>query len=383
MKAGLTTSAILHAVVIGFGLFTLRAPPGFQPLDVESFPVDIVPVEDVAQSLQGDKKATPRDKPAPKPTERPDIVANAQKIGENTVDTDNPATPAPKPKPVENTESAPKAPTPTEKPKPEDAPKPKEEPKPTPATEVAPAEQPKQDVKPDPVKQHDPKPLPVKEPEPAPKPAEQKPAEAKPEPAKPDAVAEAIATQPTEAVALPNSAPAPEAKPRPEPAQAETAKAPDRKKSDKSVKEASSRQKSEDEAFNDKVSALLNKQKPSGGGAKRSTQQSSLGGDRNNGQKLSNSEMGALREQLSGCWTIPVGAQDAGNLVAIIRFNVDQSGKLDGRPTIQTSSGNRSYDESAVRAIQKCDQAGLTLPAGKQDIWSEIQVTFNPGDMGM
>ncbi|MDQ0330047.1 MULTISPECIES: TonB family protein [Phyllobacteriaceae] len=238
-------------------------------------------------------------------------------------------------------------------------------------------------MKPDPVKQPDPKPLPVKEPEPAPKPAEQKPAEAKPEPAKPDAVAEAIATQPTEAVALPNSAPAPEAKPRPEPAQAETAKAPDRKKSDKSVKEASSRQKSEDEAFNDKVSALLNKQKPSGGGAKRSTQQSSLGGDRNNGQKLSNSEMGALREQLSGCWTIPVGAQDAGNLVAIIRFNVDQSGKLDGRPTIQTSSGNRSYDESAVRAIQKCDQAGLTLPAGKQDIWSEIQVTFNPGDMGM
>ncbi|MCG7508698.1 cell envelope integrity protein TolA [Mesorhizobium retamae] len=383
MKAGLTTSVILHAAVIGFGLFTLRAPPAFQPMDVESFPVDIVPVEDVAQSLQGDKKSTVRDKPAPKPTQRPDIVADAQKIGENSVDTDNPVTPAPKPKPVENTESAPKAPIPTEKPKPEDTPKPKEEPKPTPATEVAPAEQPKQDVKPDPIKQPDPKPQPMKEPEPAPKPAEQKPAEAKPEPAKPDAVAEAIASEQTESVALPNSAPAPEAKPRPEQAQAETAKAPDRKNSDKPVKEASSRQKSEDDAFNDKVAALLNKDKPSGGGAKRSSQQSSLGGDRNNGQKLSNSEMGALRDQLSGCWTIPAGAQDAGNLVAVIRFNVDQSGKLDGRPTVQTSSGNRSYDESAVRAIQKCDQAGLVLPAGKQDIWSEIQVTFNPSDMGM
>ena len=196
-------------------------------------------------------------------------------------------------------------------------------------------------------------------------------------------MAEAIASEPTESVALPNSAPAPEAKPRPEQAQAETAKAPDRKNSDKPVKEASSRQKSEDDAFNDKVSALLNKQKPSGGGAKRSTQQSSLGGDRTNGAKLSNSEMGALRDQLGNNWTIPAGAQDAGNLVVVIRFNVNQSGKLEGRPTVETSSGNRSFDESAVRAIQKADQMGLVLPAGKQDIWSEIQVTFNPSDMGM
>lgn len=383
MKAGLTTSVILHAAVIGFGLFTLRAPPAFQPMDVESFPVDIVPVEDVAQSLQGDKKASMRDKPAPKPTERPDIVADAKRVGENSIDTDQPVTPTSKPKPVDAVDSARKAPTPTEKPKPEDTPKPKEEPKPTPATEVAPAEQPKQDVKPDPVKQPDPKPEPVKESTPAPKPAEQKPAEAKPQPAKPDAVAEAIASEQTESVALPNSAPAPEAKPRPEQAEAETAKAPDRKNSEKPIKEASSRPKSEDDGLNDKIKDVLSKVTSTGGGAKRSSQQSSLGGEKNNGQKLSNSELGALKEQLSGCWTMPTGAEGVTDLIAVIKFNVDQAGKLDGRPAVQTSSGNRAFDESAVRAIQKCDRDGLILPAGKQDIWSEIQVTFNPSDMGM
>ena len=35
MKAGLTTSAILHAVVLGFGLFTLSAPRAFDVADVE------------------------------------------------------------------------------------------------------------------------------------------------------------------------------------------------------------------------------------------------------------------------------------------------------------------------------------------------------------
>ena len=79
-----------------------------------------------------------------------------------------------------------------------------------------------------------------------------------------------------------------EARPKPQPAQAESAKAPDRKDADKPVKEASSKPKSDDKQFNaDEISALLDKQKPSGGGAKRSTQQASLGADKDQGQKLS------------------------------------------------------------------------------------------------
>lgn len=382
MRTGLTTSVIMHAAVLVFGLFTLSAPAALPPSDVESIAVDIVPVEAVAQTLQGDKKAVMHEKPAPTPTQRPDVVPNAQKVGENSVDTDKPITPEAKPKPVDTTSAPPPAPTPIEKPKPEDVPKPQEKPKPIPATEVAPAPQPKEEVKPEPVKQAEPKPTPAKQP--AQTPPDEKTAAIQPTPqVKPDAVAEAIAQDPpTETTKLPDSAPAPEARPKPQPAQAESAKAPERKDADKPVKEASSKPKSDDKQFNaDEISAMLDKQKPSGGGAKRSTQQTSLGGDKDKGQKLSKSEQGALEDQLGGCWTLPVGLEGSENFTVVVRFNLDASGKLTGRPTVEKSSGNAQFDSSAIRAVQKCDVTGLQVPAGKQDIWSDVRVNFDPRAM--
>ncbi|MBZ9760024.1 TonB family protein [Mesorhizobium sp. CA8] len=381
MRTGLTSSVILHAVALAFGLFTLSSPPAMPASDVESVAVDIVPMEAVAQTLQGDKKAVMHDKPAPVPTKRPDIVPNAQKVGENTVDTDKPVTDETKPKPVDKTAVPPPAPTPTEKPAVEDVPKPQEKPKPTPATEVAPTPTPKEEVKPEPVKQTEPKPTPAKEPTPAPQP--DKTAAIQKEEVKPDAVAEAISQdQPAEEAKLPDSAPAPEARPKPQPAQAESAKAPDRKDAEKPVKEASSKKKSDEKQFNaDEITALLDKQKPSGGGAKRSTQQASLGGEKDQGQKLSRSEQGALEDQLGGCWTLPVGLEGSENFTVVIRFNLNASGKLEGRPTVEKSSGNPQFDASAIRAVQKCDVAGLQVPAGKQDIWSDIRVNFDPRAM--
>ncbi|MGX5840494.1 TonB family protein [Mesorhizobium sp. ArgA1] len=382
MRTGLTTSVILHTAALAFGLFTLSSPPAMPASDAQSVSVEIIPTEAVAQTLQGDKKAVMHEKPAPTPTKRPDIVPDAQKVGENSTDTDASVTDEAKPKPVEKTATAAPAPTPTEKPKTEDTPKPKEEPKPTPATEVAPTPQPKEEVKPEPVKQVEPKPIPAKEPAPAPQPDTTAAIEPKPE-VKPDAVAEAISEQqPPEEAQLPDSAPAPEARPKPQPVQAESAKAPDRKDADKPVKEASSKPKSDDKQFNaDEISALLDKQKPSGGGAKRSTQQASLGGAKDQGQKLSQSEMGALSDQLGNAWTLPAGLEGSENFVAVIVFNLDASGKLDGRPTVEKSSGNQQFDESAVRAVQKANMAGLQLPAGKQDIWAQVRVTFDPREM--
>lgn len=383
MRTGLTSSVILHAVALAFGLFTLSPPPSMPTADVESVAVDIVPMEAIAQTLQGDKKAVMHDKPAPVPTKRPDVVPNAQKVGENTVDTDKPVTDEAKPKPVEKTAAPPPAPTPTEKPAVEDVPKPQEKPKPTPATEVAPTPTPKEEVKPEPVKQTEPKPTPAKEPPPAPQP--DKTAAIQKEEVKPDAVAEAISQDlPTEEAKLPDSAPAPEArpKPQPQPQPAESAKAPDRKDAEKPVKEASSKKKSDEKQFNaDEITALLDKQKPSGGGAKRSTQQASLGGEKDQGQKLSKSEQGALEAQLGGCWTLPVGLEGSENFTVVVRFNLNASGKLEGRPTVEKSSGNPQFDASAVRAVQKCDVAGLQVPAGKQDIWSDVRVNFDPREM--
>ncbi len=387
MKAGLTTSVILHAVVLGFGLFSLSSPSALEVTDIESLPVDIVPLSELTQIQEGDKKADMNDRPAPTPTERPDIVADARQIGENSVDTDKPPAPEAKPKPVEKTAAPPPAPEPKEQIKTEDVAKPKEEPKPVPATEVAPLPQPREEVKPEPVKQPEPKPEPVKEPEPKPEPPKETTAEPQPQPeVKPDAVAEAIAAeQPAESVRLPDAAPAPAARPKPQPAEAETAKAPDRKNADKPVKEASSRRKSEDKEFDaDAISALLDKQKASGGGAKRSQKQASLGGERSTGgATLSQNEMDALRQKLGGCWSIPAGVDDAATLKVSVRFQLDRSGMLQGRPQVvaggAASGPGRTAAESAVRAVQKC--APFNLPADKYDTWAEVVVNFDPSDM--
>jgi len=262
-------------------------------------------------------------------------------------------------------------------------PKPKEEPKPVPTTEVAPVPQPRQEVKPEPVKE--PTPEPAEQAEPVPEPVKEKAAE--PEPEKPDAVAEAIAAeQPAaEAVKLPNAAPAPERRPKPQPAEAEIAKTPERKNADKPVKEASSKQKSEDKEFDaDAISALLNKQKASGGGAKRSQKQASLGGERSTGgATLSQNEMDALRQKLGGCWSIPAGVDDAATLKVSVKFQLDRSGMLQGRPQVvaggAASGPGRTAAESAVRAVQKC--APFNLPAEKYDTWAEVVVNFDPSDM--
>jgi outer membrane biosynthesis protein TonB len=353
MKTGLTTSVIMHAALLGFGLFSLSAPKAFDVADVEALPVDIVPIESMTQIQQGDKKAPLSEKPAPLPTKKPDVVPDAQKVGENKVDTNTPPTPEPTPKEIK-TAAIPKlspepAPKPADKPEPEPVKQAEPKPTPVPATEVTPKPQPKQEVKPDPV-------------------------------------AETIVAENAEAEAtkLPENAPSPDA--RPQPPKAETAKTPERKEADEQpAQKQASRPKSEEKEFDaDEVAALLNKEKPSGGGAKRSTEQAALGGNKtNNGSKLSQSEMDALRGQVQRCWNIPAGAVDAENLRVSVKFKLDPSGALEGSPEIISGGGSsgveRAAAEAARRAVSRC--APYNLPADKYEAWADVIVNFDPSEM--
>ncbi|MBD0413825.1 TonB family protein [Oryzicola mucosus] len=387
MKAGLTTSVVLHASLLAVGLVTMSAPSAMQVENIESFPVELVPLSEVPQSVLGERKAEKAEKPAPVPTQRPDVVADAQKVGNNSADTDAPITPEASPRPVEPSAAPPPAPEPKPqdrvadeaKPEPAKQPEPKPEPKPEPVEQPAP--------KPEPVPEPAPRPEPVKQPEPKPEPTPAPAQEAKPEPKQettPDPVAETIAQEPapTEAVQLPNSAPAPAARPDPAPAQQTAAKASETKPStSQSSEQTAVRPKSDEKQFStDEITALLNKAKPSGGGAKRSTEQAALGAKKTTGQTLSQSDKAALSSQLSDCWTIPVGGAETDNLKVSIRFKVTQAGKIDGRPTVETSSGNRPFDESAIRAVQKCDNQGLKLPPANGE-WDQFVINFDPAEM--
>lgn len=354
MKGSLATSAALHVLVLTLALVSIGSPESFDVADVEAMPVDIVPIEELTQIQQGDKKAPMAEKSAPVPTKRQDVVENAENAGDNDIDMKTPPTPDKKP---QNAEAA-AAPPKSEKavPTPEPAEEPvkevqKTEPATTPATEVAKEAEPKQDVKPDA--------------KPEEKPTEEAPAEV------------------AEAEALPETGPVPEVKPKP--AQAQTAKTEDRKNEEKKKEQKKSASAKESDFNADEIAAKLNKIESKGGGAKRSTETAALGGKKTTGgSKLSMSEMDALRGLIQNNWSIIPGMADATEVRIKVTMQLDQDGNIIGEPDVVATGGSeparRALAGGARRAILKSAPFDK-LPKDKYDAWSEVVVNFDPSEM--
>ncbi|MBB4006644.1 cell envelope integrity protein TolA [Allorhizobium taibaishanense] len=387
MKGSLVTSAILHVTLLAMALVTLSAPAPMQVADVEALPVDIVPISELTQIQQGDKKAPKREKSAPTPTKKPDTVANAENMGDNEVDMKTPPTPSKKPS-QQQTAAAPEK---VDKVLPN---------KDTETNDVKDITKEETAVAPSkdtvPLPKDVPTPTPEPKPEP-PKPEPPKP-EAKPEPkaeAKPQEVAK------TEETPLPSSIPLPAVKPKPEPPKpaetkvpeakpteakpkTETAKAPDVKKADKNQQMAKAKTSKESDFNADEIAALLNKTDAAGGGAKRSTQQAALGGKKTTGgSTLSQSEMDALRGAIQENWTVLSGMADAQGMVIRAHFKLDEGGNLIGEPEVTATGGSPSAQQvligSARRAILK-SAPFKNLPVEKYDAWSEVVVNFDPSE---
>lgn len=378
MKTSVVTSAVLHGLVLTWALVSLSAPESFKVEDFEAMPVDLVPVESITQMQQGDKKAPKKETSAPVPTTRPPIPQPAENAGDNNVDLKTPPVPNAKPS---NSEAA--AANSSEKPLPQVDPKPndvkevnKEE------TEV---EQPKEVAS---IPQT--KPVDVTPPKPEEKPPEE---QAKPEePPKPDAEA------------LPDKVPTPVVKPQVKPPEQKAAEKPpekpqdqpkaaevptDKKKADKKqeVAKAASSMKSDFNA--DEISALLNKTDPSAGGAKRSTQEASLGAKKSTGgSKLSQSEENALQGLIEGNWLITPGMEGLSGMVIRVHMKLDKDGNIIGQPEVESSGGSssdstrRALESGAYRAVMKSAPFSM-LPKDKYDAWNEVELNFDPSSMGI
>ncbi len=367
MKASLLTSTALHGVLLALALYSFGSPPAFEVQDVESLPVDIIPVEEMTRILEGEKKATALETPAPKPTTRPDPVKDAQNTGDNDVDLKKVPTPQNSPKEVEVAA----APEKVETPLPNKAEQPneikdiiKEADAKTPATEVAALPEPKRDVKPEPA---------------------------------PEAKADQT-TQETQ-IPLPDSVPLPtkrpdQPKPKLEPkketaqtqaAQSSTAKTPERKNEQQKKESAKSTSSKDSDVLAEEVAALLNKQEPSGGGAKRSNKDASLGGNKqSNAAKLSQSEMDALRGAIEENWSVVSGMADAADIRVQVKMKLDQSGAIVGEPQVTATGGSAASRDvlasSARRAVLR--SAPFTnLPRDKYEAWSEVIVNFDPSEL--
>ncbi|MBN9672496.1 TonB C-terminal domain-containing protein [Roseibium aggregatum] len=155
MRAGLIASLAGHTAVLLWGIVAFPDAESFSVPQVESLPVDLIPVEEFTQLRLGERTAEIRDVAALQPTETPteEPPQPADKPGESQVQQPTPPTPSP-------------APTPP--PAPEPDPQPVAEPEPEPAPAPAPSPEPEQAAEPEPAPE--PEPVPQQEAAPAPQP---------------------------------------------------------------------------------------------------------------------------------------------------------------------------------------------------------------------
>jgi colicin import membrane protein len=368
MRTPLTISAIGHAAFLLWGMLTFGYSHKAEPM--EAVPIEVVTANDFAKLTAGNRAAPKRDNPKPvaekvdaehKPPE--DVTAKIDKK-EIKAATDKPPPPPPAAKP---------------EPKPEPKPEAKAEPKSEPKSE------PKREPKPEP--------KPKAEPKPKPEPKKSV-AEKKPEP-KPDLIAEALkkdvskkddAKKPEPKKSEPKKTEVKKAersKPEPKKASHKEAKAAARREAKTSDANAETRREAP-EFDSRSIAALLNKQKPqrlaATGDAINSTM--SLGAPSGTAPQLSQTELGALRERLASLWNPPNAANPA-DITVVIRFRLKRNGMLDGGPQVLTTGRGPLFNaarDSAIRAIFRGQRYDMLRPE-HYDLWSEIEIEFNPRDM--
>jgi outer membrane biosynthesis protein TonB len=103
-------------------------------------------------------------------------------------------------------------------------------------------------------------------------------------------------------------------------------------------------------------------------------------------EQMTMSELDALRQQLSRCWSIQAGARYAEDLVVEVRITVSPERRVLSATVVdQWRYGQDSYfraaADSAVRAVNSPQCETLNLNPDKYDMWKDMVVTFDPRDM--
>ena len=101
---------------------------------------------------------------------------------------------------------------------------------------------------------------------------------------------------------------------------------------------------------------------------------------------LTLSEEDALRAQIFGCWSVPLGLPYDEDLLVRIKLNLKKDGTIMKSEILDHKRMNRPGQkfykvlaESALRAVRLCQP--LKVPPAGYDKWKEIQLNFNPTEM--
>ena len=101
---------------------------------------------------------------------------------------------------------------------------------------------------------------------------------------------------------------------------------------------------------------------------------------------LSLSQEDALRAQIFGCWSVPLGLPYDEDLLVRIKLSLKKDGTITKSEILDhqrmNKPGQKFYKvlaESALRAVRLCQP--LKVPPTGYDKWKEIQLNFNPTEM--
>ena len=101
---------------------------------------------------------------------------------------------------------------------------------------------------------------------------------------------------------------------------------------------------------------------------------------------LTLSEEDALRAQIFGCWSIPLGLPYDENLLVRIKLKLKKDGTIMQSEILDHERMNRPGQkfykvlaESALRAVRLCQP--LKVPPTGYDKWKDLQLNFNPAEM--
>ena len=101
---------------------------------------------------------------------------------------------------------------------------------------------------------------------------------------------------------------------------------------------------------------------------------------------LTLSEEDALKAQIFGCWSIPLGLPYDKNLLVRIKLNLKPDGTVTKTEILDHARMNKPDQgfykvlaESALRAVRLCQP--LRVPTTGYEKWKIIQLNFDPGDM--
>ena len=157
-------------------------------------------------------------------------------------------------------------------------------------------------------------------------------------------------------------------------------------KIDEEIKQVSEFEK--DELFDpNNIAALIDKSKEESGETTKKTNKVSQDQQKNiENVGLSLSEEDALKAQIFGCWSIPLGLPYNENLLVRIKLLLNPDGTVLQSEILDHARMNRPGQgfykvlaESALRAVKLCQP--LRVPSTGYERWKELQLNFDAREM--